>query len=94
MQRRPAHQLHIEVALADGPPGRLANGGERLDQEVVEGLALGQAFPEAGRLGGQLVVRQGLHVRLEGVDVRDEGLQGADLPALAGPQDLAEDTHG
>ena len=34
-----AHELHVVVALADDPVGRLADDGEGLDQQVVEVLA-------------------------------------------------------
>ena len=51
-----AHQLHVEVALADGPPGRLPDGGEGLDQQVVDVLAPVQPLPELhGPVGQGLV---------------------------------------
>ena len=36
VQRRAAHQLHVEVALPQRPPGRLAHRGERLWQQIVQ----------------------------------------------------------
>ena len=44
VQRGAAHDLDVEVALAEGALARLADRGERLGQEVVEGLAVGQAL--------------------------------------------------
>ena len=41
VQRRAAHHLHVEVALADRARGRFAGGGERLGQQVVEQIDLG-----------------------------------------------------
>ena len=38
VQRRGAHHLHVEGPLVEHPPGRLAGDGERLGQQVVEGL--------------------------------------------------------
>ena len=51
-----AHELHVEVALAEHPPAGLADDGERLEQEVVEVLAVVEALAELGGLGLQLVV--------------------------------------
>ena len=39
VQRGAAHQLDVEVALAEDPPAGLADGGERLGEQVVEVLA-------------------------------------------------------
>ena len=36
MQHDAAHQLHVEMALAERALGRLAHGGEGVGQEVVE----------------------------------------------------------
>ena len=43
MKHDPAHQLHVEMALAQGALGCLAHGGERVDEQVVEAGALVQA---------------------------------------------------
>ena len=40
------HELHVEVAHAEGALGRLAHGGERLGQQVVERLAVGVALAQ------------------------------------------------
>ena len=64
VQRRAAHELHVEVALADDPEGRLPHDRERLDQQVVEVLAVVQPLPELGRLGLEVGVRQRLHLGL------------------------------
>ena len=50
------HELHVEVPLAEGALGRLADRGERLGQEVVEGLAVGEPLAEDVGLGAQLGV--------------------------------------
>ena len=44
VQDHAADQLHVEMALAQGPLGGLAHHRERLDQQVVQGLARGQAL--------------------------------------------------
>src|SRR5215217_2305730 len=93
MQRGPAHQLDVEVALADDALGGLARDGERLDGDVVEIGAVGEALAELGRLGPELLVGQPLELRLEGVDVGHHALERLELLALAGAEDAIEDAH-
>ncbi len=70
--------------------GGLAHGGERLEDELVEVLAVLEALLELDRLRGELGVREGLEVGLERGDV--VGLLGEPLEAaaLADAQDLLE----
>ena len=42
----PPSDLHVEMALADRPLGRLADQGERLGQQAVERIALLGPEPE------------------------------------------------
>ncbi len=56
MQHHAAHELHIEVPLAERPLGRLAHRGESLGQQIVEALAVGQPLAELIRLAAQLIV--------------------------------------
>ena len=85
-----AHQLHVEHALIGLAEARLAHGRERLEEEVLERLAVLQPLPELGRLGAQLVVGELLEVGLERGDVGRLSGQPLDAPALAGAQDLLE----
>ncbi len=62
------HELHVEVAEAEGALRRLAHGGERLGQQVVERLAGGVALAEGDGLVAQLVVGELLEALLEVVD--------------------------
>ncbi len=94
VQGHAAHQLHVEVALPEHPPGRLAHHGEGLDGEVVERLALVEALTELDRHVAQLVVAQRLHLGLEAVNWLDQLGEAPDLLALAGAQNLGEHTHG
>ncbi len=94
VQRHPAHELHVEVALPEDPPARLADDGVGLDEEVVQRLPLVQALAELDRLVGERLVAQRLHVRLEGADERHELGQPPDLLALTGFEDLREHAHG
>ncbi len=92
VQGHAAHELHVEVALAEHPPCRLAHRGEGVDEEVVERLAVVVALLELDGPVGQVVVGQGLHLGLELVDEGNELGQPADLLSLAGLQDARKDT--
>ena len=69
VQRGAAHQLHVEVPLAQRPLGRLADGGERLGQQVVERFPVGVALPELVGHGAQLGVAQRGEVLFDRVDL-------------------------
>ena len=88
-----AHQLDVVVALADDPVGGLAHGRERLEQQVVDVLAPGQALTELDRPVTEGVVAQRLHLGLERVDVGHQRLQGPLLLALTRPEDAGKDRH-
>jgi hypothetical protein len=94
VQRHAAHELHVEVALAEDAPGRLAHGGVGLDRQVIERLAVVQALLELDRLVRQGVVGEGLHLGLERVDGRDELGEAPDLLAFTRFEDLREHAHG
>ena len=66
VQRRTAHQLDVEVALADDPLGGFAHHGEGLDGQVVEVGAVVEALAELGGLGDELLVGELLQARLRG----------------------------
>ena len=93
MQGHAPHELHVEVALAQHPPGRLPHDRVRLNEEVVESFALVQALPELHGLVRQGFIAEALHLGLEVADQRDELGQPSDLLALAGAQDLREHAH-
>ena len=61
-----AHELHVEVPQAERAAARLAHGGERLGQQVVERLAVRVALAQLDGLVAQLVVAERLEVRLRG----------------------------
>ena len=93
MQRGTAHQLDVEVTLADDPLGGFTRHGERLDGDVVEVGAVGEALAELARLGGELFVGELLQARLEGVDLGHHRLQRLELLAFTGAEDAIEDAH-
>ena len=63
----------------------LAAGGEGLRQQVVEGLAFGQAFAELRRQRGQFVIAEGVHLLFELVDLVEQqaGDDGGRIAGLA-----------
>ena len=66
VERGAAHDLHVVVPLAQGALGRLANGGEGLRQQIVEGLArLANRSLYSSVSGPQLGVREGDEVLLD-----------------------------
>ena len=85
-----AHELHVEVAQAEGALGRLADGGERLGQQVVERLAVRVALAQLDGLVAQLLVGELLEVVLEVVDRLRVVLELAEGATLADAQDSLE----
>ena len=94
MEGHPSHQLDVEVALTDHPPGHLSDQGERFDQQVLEALPVVEALPEDAGHRLKLVVGARLHLRLEGVDQRHQFGQPTDFLSFSGAEDLGEHAHG
>ena len=93
VQRRAAHDLDVERALAQHPPGRLAGHRERLGQQVVEVLAAGDALLELVGLGAQFGVGQLLDVVGQGVDVVSDPLEALDHATFAEAQQLRQHSY-
>ena len=77
---------HVEEAAAG-----FADDGEGLDQEVVEGGALGDLFLEFDGLGGEVDIGQLADGRLELVDGRHDGPHAFDLALGLGAEDFRQD---
>ena len=88
-----AHDLNVEGTHAQDTPRGLADRRERLDQDVIQGLALLEAVLELLGLGLQLLVRQRLEVLLQGIHLRRETIQPAQHPAFARAKDLVNNRH-
>ena len=86
----PAHQLDVEQALAGLALARLAHRGERLEEDVLERLAVLEPLLELGRLRQELGVRERLEVGLERGDVRGLLGEALDAASLAEAEDLLE----
>jgi len=91
VQRGAAHDLDVEVPLAEGAAGRLTGDGEGLDQDVVDRLAVGEPLAEDVGLGAQLGVGHRHEVVLDPVHGIGDGLEPAQGLALTGAQELLQD---
>ncbi len=58
VENHSSDELHVEVPLAQGPAGSLPDYGKGFDQEIIQGLTLGETLPELPRLGLKLGVAQ------------------------------------
>ncbi len=90
VEGRAAHDLDVEVAEAERTAGRLADRGEGLGEEVVEGLAVGVALAQLDGLVLQLLVGEVREVLLELVHRLRVVLQLAERAPLADAKDLLE----
>ena len=77
------HDLHVEGTHAQDSPRGLTDRRKRLNQDVVQSLAILEAVLELLGLGLQLLVRQGLEVLLHGINLRCEAIQLAQHAAFA-----------
>ena len=76
-------------ALAERAFGCLADHGEGFDQQIVEGLALGQALAELDGLGAQGVVGELLERRLQRIDLRHRLVEAFDDPVIGRPEQVS-----
>ena len=88
VQRGAAHELHLVVELAERAPGGLAHHRERLGQQVVERLAVGEALLERVGERAQFGIGEVDVVVLEGLDVIGDRGQPTDLFPFTGAQQL------
>ncbi|OIQ69527.1 hypothetical protein GALL_488700 [mine drainage metagenome] len=89
VEHHAANQLHVEMPLSERALGRLADGGEGRNQNIVERLALGESFSEFGGTRLQRLVRKCRQLALQGVDGIDPGLIPLDPPVIGGTEKLA-----
>ena len=86
-----ADELDVEVPHAQHALAGLANDGKRLDHQDRRASRLLEPRSELGGLGAQLVVRQRLNSRLEGVDLADERTQPLEIAFVLRADDFGED---
>ena len=87
VQDHAADQLHVEVALAQRPLGRLAHGGEGLGQQIVERFALIEALAKLDGLASQLLVGELDHLWLKRVDLRHRLVEALDDAVVGRPEE-------
>ena len=75
---------------SDSREARLADGRERLEKELLEGLAVLEPLPELHRLGPELVVGERLELGLDRGDVGRLLGQPLHAAALADAKDFLE----
>nr|BAL54247.1 hypothetical protein HGMM_F13G06C30 [uncultured Acetothermia bacterium] len=75
MNDDPADELDIERAQPNRAARGLAHHGERLGQEIIECLAVGEPISEFVGLGAELIVGELLHLGLQPIDLIDDGLE-------------------
>ena len=86
------HQLDVEVAQTDRPPARLSTQGERLDEELVQVVAVAGLFAQGVGARPQGVVVKRLELVFEPGDRAGHREVALDL-ALVWVQQLAEESH-
>ncbi len=75
VQHNAAHDLHVELPLAEGAQGSLANERERFRQDVVELLALLHLLAQLLGVLPHLDVGEGLYLLFQPVCLVNQGLQ-------------------
>ena len=90
VKKHSADELDVEVALADGAPGRLAHQREGLEEDVIERAALGHLLFEPGGVGGEVGRPERLHLGLERINFRDLGPSLLELALILGANDLLQ----
>ena len=86
MQHHPAHQLHIEMPLAERALGRLTHRREGVDEKVVELGPVGELLLEALGPRAQLLVGHRFELRLDLVDRRDDRPQALYVTIIGGAE--------
>ena len=72
VEHHAADELHVEMALADGALGGLADRGEGLGDQILDRGAVFHPRAEGVGAGAQLVIGEGSDLRLELVDGGDQ----------------------
>ncbi len=90
VEHHAADQLDVVMPHVEHAAAGFADGGEGLDEDVVEGRALFELLLEFGRFGGEFGVGEGLVMGLAGIDGILERLEGLDLPFRFGAEDFRE----
>ena len=82
VEHHAAHELHVEMALADGALGGLADGGEGFGDQILDRGAVFHPCAEGLGAGAQLLVGKGGDLRLQLVDGGDQQRVFLQLPVV------------
>ena len=83
MKRHGPDHLDIEMALREHPFGRLADGRERLDQQIIERFPRVESASKVDGAGRQSLVTEGFKSGLFGVDGAHQALEFPESLAFA-----------
>ena len=76
--------------LSDAAAG-FAHHGEGLDQQIVERFAVGEPLAELDGFGGEILIGEALHLRLEIVDHVLHRKDFLDLAVILGAENFCEE---
>ena len=91
VKRDTADELDVEMTQTQRALSRLADGGKGLRQQVVGGLAGGEAFTEGRRQRGEVLVLNQLHLRFERIGSVNQALVQAQQPLVAATKEAGEE---
>ena len=83
--------LDVVVALAERAARRLAHDGKGFFLNIVEARPVGDALPELGGLGAELVVAEYLDLRFQSIDALSQRFEFLQRLTLTSTEDFAED---
>jgi hypothetical protein len=88
VQNRSADQLHVEVPHVQDAAASLAADGERLDEQLIQRLAVSDALLEFYGFLGEFGVRELLEPGFEIVNGGDKRTETLDFAFVPGPEDF------
>ena len=91
VKRGTTHQLHVEVAKAEGTAARLTHGGKCLRQQVVERLPVGIALTQFDGLVFKFLVTEAGEVVFQSVDGLGIRLEATHDAPLSDAKDFFQD---
>ena len=88
VQHHAAHELHVEMALAQGALRRFAHGRESFHEDVVERLARRELVAESPGARGERLVGKAFEILLERIDALDRGNVSLQSPIIGRAEEL------
>ena len=91
VQHHAADHLHVEMTLAEGALGRLADGGESFGDQIIESCARAHASTEIVGARAQGLVGERGNLGLERIDLGHDRAVFLEFPVVGGAEDFAGD---